>query len=230
MISRIAVLRPEPGNAATCARILAAGSAPLAMPLFAVRAIDWRPPPPDDFDALLLTSANAARMAGSALAHYRHLPTVAVGKATAAAARDAGLMVSATGDGDALAAMAMLTETGSAHALHLTGREHLLHAGGSIARVVSVYASDALAIDPLDLQARLEGCVALLHSPRAAARLNELVAQRAGIALAAISANALAAAGTGWAAAVAAAAPDDAALINAACGLTRDRSSGIRGA
>jgi uroporphyrinogen-III synthase len=226
----IAVLRPEPGNAATCARIVDAGETPLAMPLFAVRAIQWDAPPPDRFDALLLTSANAARMGGDALAPYRDLPTIAVGRATAGAARAAGLSVVATGASDARGALALLAAEGRSRALHLTGRDHLLQTGGAIAHVAVVYASDALPVDAAGLQRRLQGCVALLHSPRAAARLAELAGDRTTVALAAISANALAAAGAGWAATGVAATPDDAALIAAARALTRGRSGGIRGA
>jgi uroporphyrinogen-III synthase len=57
----VAVLRPEPGNAATCARAATAGFAPLALPFFAVRAIAWATPDPAHYDALVLTSANALR-------------------------------------------------------------------------------------------------------------------------------------------------------------------------
>ena len=64
MTRPIAVLRPEPGNAATADRIAALGLAAIRLPLFEVRALDWAPPDPAGFDALLLTSANAPRLAG----------------------------------------------------------------------------------------------------------------------------------------------------------------------
>ncbi len=79
----LAVLRPEPGNAATAARIAAAGARTIRLPLFAVGPLAWTPPDPAVHDALLLTSANAVRQAGPGLAGYRTLPVHAVGAAPA---------------------------------------------------------------------------------------------------------------------------------------------------
>ncbi len=66
----------------------------------------------------------------------------------------------------------------------------------------------------------LEGSVALLHSARAATRLGELVDShgraRSSIAVAAFSPVIASAAGNGWAWIATAAAPNDAALIDAA--------------
>src|SRR5690242_6691986 len=98
MSRAVAVLRPEPGNAATAAAIEALGLTAIRLPLFEIHAIDWAPPDATRFDALLLTSANAARHAGQGLAGFRSLPVHAVGEATAAAAREAGLEVVAVGD------------------------------------------------------------------------------------------------------------------------------------
>ena len=73
----IVVLRPEPGARATVARIEALGGHALAAPLFAIRPLPWTPPDPADHDALVLTSANAARMAGAGLARVAALPAFA---------------------------------------------------------------------------------------------------------------------------------------------------------
>jgi uroporphyrinogen-III synthase len=203
-----AVLRPEPGNAATAARLAAAGFGDvLRLPLFAVRPVAWTAP--DGADALVLTSANAVRHAGAGLAGLRHLPVLAVGAATAAAARAAGLTVAWTGQGDASA----LAEPLRRHArpLHLAGREHRALPGVET-RVV--YASAAVAPEAGALAA-CAGRVALLHSARAAAAFAGLV-DRAGIRVAALSEVVAAAAGPGWAAVAIAAAPTDAALVAAA--------------
>ena len=53
------VTRPEPGNSATMTRATALGLDAHAMPLFAARALPWTAPAPQDFDAILLTSAQA---------------------------------------------------------------------------------------------------------------------------------------------------------------------------
>lgn len=215
MTRPLAVLRPEPGNAATCDRIRAAGFTPFPLPLFVVRPLDWTPPDAAAHDALILTSANAARHA-EGLARYAALPTYAVGEATARAAREAGLSVAATGDADAAALIAEAADAGIVRALHLGGRETTVSAGGIIAASIPVYASNALDVAGERLAA-LIGATALLHSARAARRLDALVARhgldRAQIALAAISPAVAAAAGDGWARVSVATAPDDGALI-----------------
>jgi uroporphyrinogen-III synthase len=216
---RLAVLRPEPGHAATVARIGKMGHEPLSLPLFRIAAIDWTPPDPAAFDSLLLTSANAVRMAGTALAGYRGLPVTAVGAATADAAREAGLDVEATGGGDGREALALLAENGRSRALHLTGRDHRLAQRPPIAALIAVYASEGLSPAP-DAMRRLEGATALVHSPRAARRLAALVdaagIDRREIALAAISQAAAREAGAGWRRVAIASTPDDRAVIAAA--------------
>ncbi|MGC6399945.1 uroporphyrinogen-III synthase [Sphingomonas sp. FW199] len=219
MTRPIAVLRPQPGNAATVARIGGAGRSALALPLFEIRPLDWTPPDPAGFDALILTSANAVRHAGPGLARLAVLPVLAVGDATASAARDAGLTVRAVGDGDAAALADLAVTHGITRALHLAGADHRDLPPTVVARTLPVYASvprDA------DLSA-LTGAIALVHSPAAAERLAMLVdaqqLDRAGIAVAVISAAAAAACGGGWAALAVAARPREDALLAAALAL-----------
>jgi len=216
MSRAVAVLRPEPGNAATAAAIEALGLTAIRLPLFEIHAIDWTPPDVTRFDALLLTSANAPRHAGPGLAALRRLPVHAVGEATAAAAHDAGLEVVAVGDRDGAALVAAAAANGVRRGLLLGGRDRAVASDPIIAEAIAVYASDpvAVATEALD---QLAGAVALVHSPRAARRVAGLV-DRAGIdrrtmRLAAISAAAADAAGDGWERIAAATSPDDAALI-----------------
>ena len=159
------VLRPEPGNAATAARIEALGLAAIRLPLFAVRPLAWTPPDPASYDALLLTSANAVRHAGAGLDALRGLPVVTVGEATARAARAAGLAVETVGNADVASAV---QASGRTRPLHLAGREHV-PAG---ATTIAVYAAEEVPI--VDASA-LSGSVALVHSARAGRRLTELV-------------------------------------------------------
>lgn len=215
MSARIAVLRPEPGNAATAAQIVAAGAEPVRLPLFATEPLDWTAPDPRHHDALILTSANAVRLAGPGLARLAALPVYAVGAATAAAARAVGLTVAASGDGDAMSLAERARAASIDRALHLAGRDRAHAALPGVTLTLPVYASAAVPVTPAAL-ARLAGTTALLHSARAGARLADLVADRARIALVAISAAAGDAAGTGWASLRIAARPDDAALIAAA--------------
>jgi len=218
----VAVLRPEPGNAATAAAIEALGLTAIRLPLFEVHAIDWTPPDVTRFDALLLTSANAPRHAGPRLAALRGLPVHAVGDATAAAARDAGLEVVAVGDRDGAALVAAAAASGVRRGLLLGGRDRALASHPIIAEAIAVYASDPVAV-PVEALDQLAGSVVLLHSARAARRVADLI-DRAGIdrrtvRLAAISAAAADAAGGDWEHIAAAATPDDAALTALACAL-----------
>ncbi len=212
MSRTVAVLRPEPGNAITAVRVEAAGLNAIRLPLFAVHPVDWAVPDPAKFDALVLTSANAPRLAGPGLTALLDLPVFAVGPATAAAAREHGLTVAATGDSDGAALVATLAAHGFRRALLLGGRERRLQAGGVIAQAITVYASDPLPI-AAEAIATLAGTVALLHSARAAERLGDLAgAIRSSIRVAAVSETVAVAAGPGWDE-LAVASPDDKALI-----------------
>ena len=213
MTRAIAVLRPEPGNAATAVRVEAAGLTAIRLPLFVVHAVKWTVPDPARFDALVLTSANAPRLAGARLDALADLPVFAVGPATAAAAEVRGLTVAATGDGDGADLAATLAARGFSRALLLAGRDRRLQAGGVIAEAVAVYASDPVPVDAAAIEA-LAGSVALLHSARAAQRFAELAGPvRATIRLATISRAVADAAGPGWEQVAAADTPDDAALV-----------------
>ena len=220
----ILVLRPEPGAAATVARAEAMGLAAVAAPLFTIGPRAWTPPPAERFDALLLTSANAVRHAGPDLARYRALPAYAVGAATAAAARAAGLAVAHAGEGDATALLARLAADGRARPLHLAGEEvrDAAHPAIEAERIVVYAAVPVPALFPAARAALDAGAIALLHSPRAGARLAALVPNRARHRLAAISPAAAAAAGPGWCAVAVAAAPTDAALLAAAARLCEE--------
>ena len=210
---RIAVLRPEPGNAATATRIEALGHQAIRLPLFTVRALAWDPPEPRDHDALILTSGNTLRHGGPDLTKYRSLPVYAVGTATANSARAAGFDVIATGERDIEALLVQARAAGVRRALHLGGRDRT--AGGPpITRTVALYASDPGDVPPLDLR----GATALIHSRRAALRLAELTPreERNHIALVAISAAAAEAAGDGWRQIDVSDRPEDAAMIERA--------------
>ncbi|MDX5982912.1 uroporphyrinogen-III synthase [Sphingomonas echinoides] len=217
-MTTLAVLRPEPGNAATIARARAAGFKTVSVPLFAVQALAWDVPDAARFDSLILTSANALRFGGPGLEALRQLPVLAVGPRTAAAARAASFDVMATGEGTAADIAALASANGFTTALHLTGRDRTLERGGPIAAVVPVYESAPIPIEETALRT-LAGTIALLHSARAARRLGALVdgtgMDRATLGIAAFSSAIATAAGHGWREVAVAATPDDAALFAA---------------
>ena len=220
----IVILRPEPGAEATAKRARARGLSPVKAPLFAVGPLAWEPPDPAGFEAVILTSANAARHGGPGLAAFLSLPCYAVGEATAAAALEAGFADLRTGASDAAALAAMLEADGVRRAFHPCGRDHLaLESPAEVERRV-VYAAEPLAGLAAEAAEALErGAPALLHSPRAALRFAELAQEhaldRSSIALAAISAAAAASAGPGWQRVEIASEPRDEALLEVAAKL-----------
>jgi uroporphyrinogen-III synthase len=210
---RVALLRPAPDNARTAAKLSERGHDVTLLPLFEIVALDWTPPDPAMFDALLLTSANAARLARSGLNRLKRLPVIAVGPQTAKAAHDAGLHVVMVGDADARIIARQAAGAGYRRLLHLAGQDHIAVHGTT---AIPVYASDPKPIAPDAIRA-LEGQIVLLHSQRAAERFVEL-AERDGVArdrieIAAISPAVLAAAGVGWRWAAASEMPSDDALV-----------------
>jgi uroporphyrinogen-III synthase len=188
---RVLIVRPAPGNAATADAVAAMGLDPVVVPLFEVSPVAWEVPEPAAFDAVVMTSANAARLGGAGLARFAHLPVFAVGGATGAAAREAGFCDVRIGSGDA-------TDLGAGlpgRVLHLTGADHRPLPTAAQVTAVAVYRSRT--IDPPE---PLAGEICLIHSPRAGARFADLVPDRSATQIVAISPAAARACGTGWAA------------------------------
>jgi uroporphyrinogen-III synthase len=212
----LVILRPEPGASATAAEARAMGMTVLVVPLFEIVPAAWTAPDPNAFDAIVMTSANAVRHGGAGLRRLKSLPVLAVGPATAAAARAAGLTVTAIGEGGARD----LRLPAGQRLLHLAGREHV--AIGA-ATVIPVY--EARPIPSPDGLEAIGKCVVAVHSPRAGRRLGELVAKRSQIAIAAISPAAAAACGDGWKRIHAAHQPNDSALLALAARLCESPAS-----
>jgi len=211
---RLVIVRPEPGASATAAAAARLGLNPIVMPMFAVEPVNWQAPDVRDFDALLLTSANAIRHGGGELGKLRGLPVYAVGEATAAQAREAGFTVAETGAGGVETLLERI-EPGL-RLLHLCGKHRRRPAAARQAIMpLAVYRSAPLA-EVAGLE-RIGGEVVAIHSPRAGARLAELVAGEgidiSGTAIAAISAEAALAAGGGWQSVEAAEEPSDSSLL-----------------
>ena len=204
---KLLLLRPEPALSASAARAAQLGLDVVACPLFRVEPIAWQAPDPTDFDAILLTSANAVRHGGAGLDALKLLPVHAVGTATAEAARVAGFSVATIGNGGAAELLAMLPDT--VRLLHLTGEDHLDNGHRALDRRL-VYRSAAIEHPGLPA---LGGMVAAIHSPRSGARFAELAGLREGTAIAAISGATALAAGSGWERVEVAERPDDSSLL-----------------
>lgn len=233
-MARILVTRPEQDASATAARLRDLGHDALITPLMAVHFL---PGPPLDLagvQALLVTSANgvralAARQAGA----ETHLPVLAVGDATARAARDLGFadVESAGGDVDDLARLAAARlRPGGGVLLHVAGSKVAGDLAGMLAtagyryRRSVLYEAQPVAVLPGAAQAALADGTAtavLLYSPRTAALFHDLV-QAAGLsgfleAMTAfcLSANVAARAGAGWRGVRVARQPTEQALMDA---------------
>jgi len=219
MTRAVLILRPQPGADETAARARTRGLEPVVAPLFTIRALDWHPPLPDGFDAVLFTSGNAPRHGGGALAAFHHLPCYAVGDATAHAAADAGFGQIRTGPSDGAAVVEMMKRDGIRRAFHPSGLDSTeLPADGIELQHVPVYSSEAVErLSDVAVAAIHAGAIALVHSPRAAATLADQIGERrAQTRIAAISDAAAAAAGPGWAGIGVAVEPRDDALLAAA--------------
>ncbi|SKB42455.1 uroporphyrinogen-III synthase [Sphingopyxis flava] len=209
------VTRPDPGGATTVLRARKVGLDARHCPLFAVHPLAWTVPDPVQFDALLLTSAQAARLGGEGLARLAALPVHAVGPATADAACAAGLNVVEVGAADGQTLIGAMTSRGIKRILWLCARDRTrFDARGAAISAIACYAADAIA-PPADWPALIDApAVLLAHSRRAAERIAELVpGSRGHLALGAISVKAASAAGAGWAKVAVAERPDDAAML-----------------
>jgi uroporphyrinogen-III synthase len=206
---RLLVLRPEPGASATVERARECGLEASAVPLFEVEPVPWNRPDAGSFDGLLLTSANGVRCAGEDLNDLRGLKAYAVGQATANVAREAGFDIAATGDSGVDRLLGSIDP--DIKLLHLCGEDRRAPEGAR-QQITAISVYKARAVERPDLREAV-GNIALVHSPRAARRLAELVSDRGSIAVAAISEAAAEAAGTGWQVVEAAQEPTDDALL-----------------
>jgi uroporphyrinogen-III synthase len=218
------VLRPEPGASTTAARARALGLQPVVAPLFQIEPIAWEPLPVQQFDALMITSANAVRAAGEGLNLYRKLPAYAVGSASAAALNQAGVSVDYAGQDDVKALLDQMADAGIRSPLHLCGAEaKAVERSGIRVHQVAVYrANPATALSRSAIDTLREEAVVLLHSPRAAATFSAFVTEKSGTRIVAISAAAAAAAGGGWRSVSIAEEPTDAALLAIAARLCEE--------
>jgi len=228
---RVLVTRPREDARALAEALAARGVETVVEPML---DINFLPSPELDLAgvrALLFTSANGARAFARASAR-RDLPVLAVGPATARAARDAGFaeVEVAGGDVAALARLAaerrraaegaLLHVSGSAVAGDLAGR--LGAQGFDVRRAVLYEARAAEALSPATAKDLARGAIdgVMLFSPRTARTFVTLVA-RAGLADALAATEALclseavadAARALPWRAVRIAERPDQAALV-----------------
>lgn len=223
----VVVIRPQPGCAATVAAARAQGLDASGFPLFAIEPLDWKLPV-ERFDALLIGSANVFRHGGAQIEALRALRVLAVGTATADAARAAGFAVAATGNGHL---QSLLDQLSADHQrlLRLCGEDRVAVdvPGGVTVTEVAVYRSAPLAPPAGLMQLLAEGGVVMVHSAAAARHLASLSLPRERIALACISVRTAAATGIGWRDVRSAEQPDDTSLLALTAAMCQDARDGI---
>jgi uroporphyrinogen-III synthase len=156
MTARVLVTRPEPGASRTAARLRALGIVPVVLPLSRTVPLPVEPLPAL-FDAVLATSANALRHAPDHLVQgLSGLPLLAIGGATATAARQRGFRAVTSADGSAADLVQLLTSmlAPPARLAYLTGRIRLPHVERALAeglyRATPVETYDTMAVSYAD--------------------------------------------------------------------------------
>jgi uroporphyrinogen-III synthase len=99
----VLVTRPQGDGEATAESLRSRGFEVLLAPMLRFEALPFQDDDAADYDAVIVTSANALRAIAPQLAGHAllRLPLFAVGEHTAAAAREAGFAKVASADGDA---------------------------------------------------------------------------------------------------------------------------------
>lgn len=226
-MTRLIIVRPEPGATATLLAARALGLDAQAYPIFVVRPIPWRPVMRGEIDAVILGSANAIRHAGEALDDLRGLPAYCVGQTTAAAAQAAGFPVVRIGTGGLQNVLDMV-EPEHRRLLRLAGvsRVALSVPPGVTMDTREVYASVPIPMGKRLDQALEQPTVVMIHSADAgehfAAICHEAGIDRSHIALALIGPRVLPHAKEGWAAVRTAQLPSDTALLALAKEMCQD--------
>jgi uroporphyrinogen-III synthase len=227
MMMPVLILRPLDGALQTERRAKQLGLQTVVDPLFTVESIAWSGPAAQDFDALLLTSANAVSHGGTQLEAYKSLPVLAVGQATARAAENAGFHIVKTGESGGQQLLNQLPANQYRSILWLAGEQHsIFDSGERQLHIVPVYRSRASALGEKAVACLQADTTILLHSARAArhlvSELDRLQIARDRHHALVFSAKVAEAAGQGWRSVQMADRPDDESLLSLATRLCQN--------
>ena len=191
---KIWITRAQPAADLTADRVRALGHEPLVAPLLTVRALDNVEIDLAGVAALAFTSANGVR-AFAERSGDRGLKVFAVGAATAQAARHAGFRSVLSSEGDVAAlARGIVARRGElkgavlhAGAAELAGDlTGALEQAGLEARRIVLYETLPVTLAEPQLKAALRAHAVLLHSPRAARVLAQMLRKQPAPALRAL--------------------------------------------
>ncbi len=187
-------------------------------PLFSIGPVPWNPPVADDFDGLLIGSANAIRHAGEGLALYGGIDVYAVGAVTACEAEKAGFNVKAVGEGGLQALIDGMAET-PLKLLRLAGAEHMTLDPPANIRIEKriVYRATSRELPQSIADQLADGGIMMLHSAAASVHFSQecsrLNVSKANIQIAALGPRIASAAGAGWAGVSCAHTPRETAVL-----------------
>lgn len=184
----VLVTRPAPDGEIFARRIEARGHRAVVEPLLDIHFIEDPGFSLDGIDALTFTSANGVRALMHACpdAPARAASVFCVGKATAAAARDAGFGSVVAAGGDVASLAASIIEAAPGNVLHVAGRERagdlaalLAEAGVQACRSVLYRAEVRVQFSPATAKALAAGTIddVAIFSPRTARQFVTLVRQ-----------------------------------------------------
>ncbi|MEJ6593625.1 uroporphyrinogen-III synthase [Parasphingorhabdus sp.] len=227
MMLPVLILRPLEGALQTERRAKELGLQTVVDPLFTVESMAWSGPAAQDFDALLLTSANAVSHGGAQLDAYKSLPVLAVGQATARAAENGGFYIAKTGEFGGQQLMNQLPANRYRSILWLAGEQHsIFDPGERQLHIVPMYRSRACALGEKTVACLQAETIILLHSARAASHLvselDRLQIERDRHHALVFSAKVAEAAGQGWRSVQMADRPDDESLLSLATRLCQN--------
>ncbi|ADG08594.1 uroporphyrinogen-III synthase [Caulobacter segnis] len=181
------ITRAHPGAEATAAKVAALGFTPVVDPLLAVApiaaSVDL-----SGIAAVAFTSVNGVQ-AFSKLAGARDLPVFTVGRATASAASEAGFSSVSSADGDVADLARLIAAARPGPVLWAGAREPagdlvaMLNDAGVAARGVAIYETVDRPPSEATLALLDRPLTVLLHSPRAARVLAEILRRRPASAL-----------------------------------------------
>ncbi len=216
----VLAVRPEPGLSQTLSLGREMGLTMHGFALSEVHPVEWQLPVLDQFEAILLGSANAVRHGGAKLSKLTHLPVHAVGEATAREAQMVGFTIERTGKGGLQKILDQVPPP--IHYLRLVGSEFVelsppqgvtfepLQVYDVIPRKLSDEAVELLENDP----------IVLLHSAAMTRQFSHecrrLGVNRARVTLVAMGRRIADPAGEGWRAIHVCDAPNDTALLEMA--------------
>ena len=173
MTAKLLILRPIDGARKTAAKAQGLGLQVLVDPLFAIRPLSWNAPSADQYDAIMLTSANAVVTAGEKLQNYLSLPALVVGSATRCNAEAAGFEVVQSGTSGAQSLVDLLPAGRFKRILRLTGSDFTTVQSERLIDQKAVYEATNIGLGEVAQKTLRSGSIILIHSVRAATILLE---------------------------------------------------------